>query len=88
MKPIPAPQHTYMSERKRKDRFMRLLVTQLTVLSTVYCLMVSHKGDADYRICTASDYLLKLCKAFFFSSFTTDSDYTHEMQHQSPVTPV
>lgn len=44
---------------------MRLLVTQLTVLSTVYCLMVSHKGDAEYRICTASDYLLKLCKAFF-----------------------
>lgn len=66
LKPIPAPQHTYMSERKRKDRFMRLLVTQLTVLSTVYCLTVSHKGDAEYRICTASDYLLKLCKAFFF----------------------
>lgn len=27
--------------------------------------MVSHKSDAVYRICTASDYLLELCKIFF-----------------------
>lgn len=46
-----------------------------TADSTVY--MVSHKGDAEYRLCTASYYLLKPCKTFF-SSFTTNSDYTQK----------